>query len=44
MAQILVHLGRLGATYPEIAQIDINPLVVSEGVPLAVDANVILKS
>ncbi|MBI5583723.1 MAG: acetate--CoA ligase family protein [Deltaproteobacteria bacterium] len=44
MAQILVHLGRLGAAYPEIAQIDINPLVVSDGLPLAVDANVILKS
>lgn len=44
MAQILVHLSRLGATYPEIAQIDINPLVVSDGLPVAVDANVILKS
>lgn len=44
MAQILVNLGRLGATYPEIAQIDINPLAVSAGLPVAVDANVILKS
>ena len=44
MADILVGLGRLGATYPEIAQIDINPLVVSDGIPLSVDANVILKS
>ncbi len=44
MADILVRLGQVGATYSEIAQIDINPLVVSEGMPLAVDANVILKS
>ncbi|RJQ73216.1 MAG: CoA-binding protein [Desulfobacteraceae bacterium] len=43
MAEILVRLGDLGSAYPQIAQIDINPLVVSEGKPLAVDANVILK-
>ncbi len=42
MAQLLVDLGRLGVSYPRIAQIDINPVVVSAGRPLAVDANVIL--
>lgn len=42
MAQLLVDLGRLGTAYPRIAQIDINPLVVRAGMPLAVDANVIL--
>lgn len=43
MADILVRLGELGASCPDIEQIDINPLVVSHGVPVAVDATVILK-
>jgi acyl-CoA synthetase (NDP forming) len=43
MADTLVNLGDLGMACPEIQQIDINPFVVSEGIPLAVDANVMLK-
>lgn len=43
MADILVRLGALGASCPEIEQIDINPLVVSKGRPTAVDATVIKK-
>jgi acetyltransferase len=42
MAQLLVDLGRLGDTYLQIAQIDINPLVVRAGLPIAVDANVVV--
>lgn len=42
MADILVNLGNLGVAHPEIAQIDINPLVVARGNPVAVDATVIL--
>jgi acetyltransferase len=42
MADILVDLGNLGAACPAIAQIDINPLVVFRGNPVAVDATVIL--
>jgi acetyltransferase len=44
MMDILVNLGNVGVACPQIEQIDINPLAVSEGVPLAVDANVILKA
>lgn len=44
MAQLLVDLGRLGDAYPQIAQIDINPLVVRAGLPIAVDANVVMGS
>ena len=44
MTDILVNLGNLGVACPQIEQIDINPLAVSKGVPLAVDANVILKA
>ncbi|HMK74873.1 MAG TPA: acetate--CoA ligase family protein [Thermodesulfobacteriota bacterium] len=43
VVDILVRLGNAGIAYPRIEQIDINPLVVSKGIPLAVDANVILK-
>ena len=42
-SQLLVNLGNFGATHPQIEQIDINPLVVCNGAPMAVDANVILK-
>ena len=43
MAGILVNLGNLGAACPAIEQIDINPLIVSGGNPVAVDASIILK-
>ncbi|HYA93582.1 MAG TPA: acetate--CoA ligase family protein [Thermodesulfobacteriota bacterium] len=44
MADILVKLGDVGIAYPQIEQIDINPLGVSQGAPIAVDANIILKA
>ena len=44
VADILVRLGNTGIAYPQIEQIDINPLVVSKGIPLAVDANIIVKA
>lgn len=43
MADILVNLGTVGVAYPQIEQIDINPLAVSTGSPVAVDATVMLK-
>jgi acyl-CoA synthetase (NDP forming) len=43
MADILVNLGMVGIAYPQIEQIDINPLAISKGMPWAVDAIVILK-
>ncbi|MEZ4528337.1 MAG: acetate--CoA ligase family protein [Desulfobacterales bacterium] len=42
LAQILVNLGRLGLAFPQIREIDINPLIVTNGRPVAVDASVIL--
>jgi acetyltransferase len=42
-ADILVSLGNLASGCPDIEQIDINPLVVSQGKPVAVDATVIMK-
>jgi len=42
-AALLVELGRLAQAYPQISQIDINPLVVRAGMPIAVDANVVME-
>jgi acetyltransferase len=44
MTDILVRLSDLGVAYPQIAQIDVNPLGVSDGKPFALDATVILKT
>ena len=41
MADILVNLGNLAAACPDIGQIDVNPLVVYRGKPVAVDATVV---
>jgi len=41
-ARLLVQLGDIGAAHARIEQIDINPLVVKNGLPVAVDANVVL--
>jgi acetyltransferase len=43
MADMLINLGNLSAAYPQIEQIDINPVAVVGGSPVAVDATVILK-
>jgi acetyltransferase len=43
MAGILVNLGNLAAARPDIGQIDVNPLVVYQGKPVAVDATVIRR-
>jgi len=44
LVNALVGIGNLGMVYDEIAEIDINPLIVTEGRPVAVDALVILKA
>jgi len=44
LVKALIGIGELGMTHDEIAEIDINPLIVTEGKPVAVDALVILKT
>jgi len=44
LVKALVGIGQLGMDHDEIAEIDINPLIVKEGRPVAVDALVILKT
>jgi acyl-CoA synthetase (NDP forming) len=38
LASVLVALGRLAVERPDIASIDVNPLIVRDGRPVAVDA------
>jgi len=40
LADILMHLGRLGLACPQIQEVDINPLIVFNGSPIAVDASI----
>ena len=42
LADTLVRLLILGEAYPQISEIDINPLIISGGKPVAVDATVII--
>jgi len=42
MAHILVKLSEIALEHPEIKEIDINPLIISNGSPIAVDALIIL--
>jgi len=42
LGSILVILGNLGCAYPDIQEIDINPLIIHKGGPVAVDALVVL--
>jgi len=43
LADILVRLGDFGMAFEQIKEIDINPLIVCEGIPVAVDATIILE-
>jgi acyl-CoA synthetase (NDP forming) len=40
LSDILMHLGSLGLAFPQIQEIDINPLIVFNGRPIAVDASI----
>jgi acetyltransferase len=42
LADLLVRLGELSLAYPQIKEIDINPLIVSDGHPVAVDATIVV--
>jgi succinyl-CoA synthetase beta subunit len=45
LAKALVGLGQIGIDLPNVAEIDVNPLIIAhDGSPIAVDALVVLKS
>ena len=43
LAEILCALGDLAVNYPKIKEIDVNPMIISQGKPIAVDASIILE-
>ncbi len=42
MAQVIINVGRLGLEHPQVKEVDINPLKIRGGKPVAVDALVVL--
>jgi acetate---CoA ligase (ADP-forming) subunit beta len=42
LAQILISIGRIGLENERVKEIDVNPLIIRQGEPVAVDALVIL--
>ena len=42
LADLLVRIADLGLMYPQIKEIDLNPLIVVDGKPIAVDATIII--
>lgn len=42
LARVLVALGNLALSFPRIREIDINPLIINSGRPVAVDATIIM--
>jgi len=44
LAKALINLGRIGLEIDAVAEIDINPMIIHEDMPIAVDALVILRS
>lgn len=43
LEEILVRLSQLVTDFPEIAELDINPLLISNGRPVCVDARILLE-
>ncbi len=43
LADILVSVGQIGLELDEIAEIDLNPLIIKDDAPVAVDALIVLK-
>ena len=44
LSDILIRIGELGLACPQIQEIDINPMIVCNGSPIAVDASIILAT
>jgi acetyl-CoA synthetase (ADP-forming) len=42
MAQVIINVGRLGLENDKIKEVDVNPLIISKGRPVAVDALVVI--
>jgi hypothetical protein len=42
MAQAIMALGRIGLDFPEISEIDVNPMIIRGSLPVAVDGLIVL--
>jgi acetyltransferase len=42
LARLVIRIGEIGLAFPEIREIDINPLIVGEDGAAAVDATIVL--
>ncbi len=43
LEEVLIRLAQLATDFPQVAELDINPMVIQKGQPIAVDARVVLK-
>lgn len=43
LSDILLKVSKIGQNFPQIKELDINPLIVQDGTPIAVDALIILE-
>ena len=44
LCEILIRVGQIGLDHEEIKEVDINPVILAKGRPVAVDALIVLKS
>ena len=43
LSDILINVGRIGLEHEKVKEIDINPVLLAKGKPIAVDALVVLE-
>jgi acyl-CoA synthetase (NDP forming) len=44
LAEMLINLGRIGLENDAVKEIDVNPVIISKGIPIAVDALVVIEA
>lgn len=43
LTDMLINIGRIGVEIPEVSEIDLNPVIISESEPMVVDALIVLE-
>lgn len=43
LADMLINVGRIGSEFPEVSEIDLNPVIIDGSKPVVVDALIVLK-
>jgi acyl-CoA synthetase (NDP forming) len=43
LMDMLINIGRIGVEIPEVSEIDLNPVIISESEPMVVDALIVLE-